>query len=160
VLLAHPGQLPTLEIQFGAPFALRLDSTTSLTSNPLTLTSTFDRLPDIPLTNLTVGLSGGPASLLRAGRHLCTTTQTATANFVAASGAIAQLSVTTAVPNCPAVASAAIVKVPRSLWLALSKHSGRGNKSRKQPKAPSRGARRGRDGHHRVAVRRGHPGLT
>ena len=108
VLVGHPGALPTLAILFSSPVPLELDGTVTLGGTPLTLTTTLDNLPDIPLTNLTVTFNGGPGSLFLAlPSALCSPPQTTSATFNGANGATVSQSVATSITGCPTVALAA-----------------------------------------------------
>jgi hypothetical protein len=101
-LISHSGAPPTVRIAFASPVALTLDSTTTLSSSPLKLTSTFVNLPDIPLTKLAVTFNGGPGSLFVAqASSICTPPQPTLGDFVGANGATAQQSVATTLLGCP-----------------------------------------------------------
>jgi hypothetical protein len=107
VLVAHPLALPTPTIVFGPPVPLVVPGTDSLTSNPLALHATFDQLPDIPLSRLTVTFAGGPGSLFVAkASALCAPPQDTTGTIVAQSGASLSGSVATTVFGCPASTAA------------------------------------------------------
>jgi hypothetical protein len=54
VTLGAPASAPTITIAFPAPFALTITGTIGLTNNSVT----FQNVPDIPLTNLTLNITG------------------------------------------------------------------------------------------------------
>ena len=54
------------------------------------LVTTFDGIPDVPLTKLMLNLSGGPKGALSTANDLCTTTPTVEAQYGAHSGATGQ----------------------------------------------------------------------
>jgi hypothetical protein len=65
---------PAITIRFPTPFALTLSGTVDLATN----TTTFTGLPDIPLTDLTVTLAGGPDAAFATACNPATGTATST----------------------------------------------------------------------------------
>jgi hypothetical protein len=109
VLVAHGGALPTPAIVFTSPVPLTLNGTDSISLNPpQTLTATFNGIPDIPLTNLTVTFNGGANGLFRAlPTAICPTAtnpnpQPTVASFTADNGLTSQQTANTTIIGCPA----------------------------------------------------------
>jgi hypothetical protein len=152
VLIAHPGSLPSAAILFNSPFATRIDSTSTISSSPLALQTTFDNLPDVPLTSLTVVFYGGPGSLFLSGTHLCSSPQTTTAQFSAWSGATAQQSATTQILSCP-VATTASAAAHRLAALVRA-HERRPTVRSRRARRARRALRHRRASHARRSTRR------
>ena len=107
VLISHSGALPTPSIVFTSPVALTINGTDTLGGSPLALTATFDNLPDIPLTNLTVTFNGGQGSLFLAhASALCTPPQPTVATGTSWGGQSGTVTVPTAVTGCPSASPA------------------------------------------------------
>jgi hypothetical protein len=104
VLVRHSGALPTVALFFQNPFPAEVDGTTAIVSpspGVNQLVTTFDTLPDVPLTNLTLTLNGGQGSVFVGGTNICSGSQPATADFTAFNGATATQTVNTPVTPCP-----------------------------------------------------------
>ena len=101
----HANALPTLEIVIPAPFNITLTGTPILSGS--SVQALVANVPDIPITNMTLNLPGGPASLFVAGVHMCTATQSFSGTFNSWSGVNATPSSTATVNGCPAGSPAA-----------------------------------------------------
>jgi hypothetical protein len=84
-LEAHkPGQLPTLEaILHGPGLQVHLSGTIDLSHG---ITSTFDGIPDVPISEFVLSLDAGPNSALSAKADLCAQPLTFRSSIVAQSG--------------------------------------------------------------------------
>lgn len=91
---AKPGALPGIALDLGL---IRLKGTVALGAR---LTTTFDGIPDVPLSKLTLSLSGGPKGALSTASDLCTTTPTVEAQYGAHSGATGKETVKATVVGC------------------------------------------------------------
>lgn len=100
---AKPGALPGLALDLGL---IRLKGSVALGTR---LTTTFDGIPDVPLSKLTLSLGGGPKGALSTTNDLCATTPTVAAQYGAHSGAAGRETVKATVVGC-AAASALTVK--------------------------------------------------
>jgi hypothetical protein len=99
---AKPGALPGIALDLGL---IRLKGTVALGTR---LTTTFDGIPDVPLSKLTLSLSGGPKGALSTTADLCTTTPTVEAQYGAHSGATGKETVKAAVVGCSAGAASGL----------------------------------------------------
>lgn len=108
VLQGHSGALPTPAIVFTAPIALVQPGTVKLSSGPpLTLTTTFDNLPDLPMSKLTVTFNGGLTGLFLANKlAICTSPQNSSGTLTGQNGATETGAVPTAISGCPAASAA------------------------------------------------------
>ncbi len=103
VLVSHPGALPTPVIVFSSPISLVQPGTVKLSSGPpLTLTTTFDGLPDLPMSKLSVTFNGGARGLFLANRvAICTKPQNSSGRLVGQNGATESGNVVTSILGCP-----------------------------------------------------------
>lgn len=99
---AKPGALPGIALDLGL---IRLKGTVALGTR---LTTTFDGIPDVPLSKLTLSLSGGPKGALSTTADLCTTTPTIEAQYGAHSGATGKETVKASVVGCAVSASSGL----------------------------------------------------
>jgi hypothetical protein len=104
VLVAHPGEIPTLAILIPQPIGLELDATPVLTGDAVR--AIVMNIPDVPIESLALTLPGGQSSLFRAGVHLCTAAQSFSAALTGWSGATANPVAAASVTGCPATAPA------------------------------------------------------
>ncbi len=98
VTLAGPATTPTITVSFPAPFAVSLAGTVSLTSNSVT----FANVPDLPLTSLTLNVTGPN------GQKAFTTTCAASSvvgNFTAQGGQTATSTAPITFTGCPPTTS-------------------------------------------------------
>ena len=65
--------------------------------------TTFDAIPDVPLTRLVLQLAGGPKAALTTTKDLCAGPDVVAAEFAAQSGAATHGRATAAVAGCPAL---------------------------------------------------------
>jgi hypothetical protein len=87
-------------IQFTSPIQLQLNGGADLPNN--IIVSTFDNVPDVPLSKFVLNFNNGPNGSLIAAQDLCSIgPQTVQADFLAHSGATATQSPTMAVTGCP-----------------------------------------------------------
>jgi hypothetical protein len=93
---AKPGALPGIALDLGL---IRLKGTVALGTR---VTTTFDGIPDVPLSKLTLSLSGGAKGALSTTSDLCTTTPTVEAQYGAHSGATGKETVKATVVGCAA----------------------------------------------------------
>ena len=100
VLVANGSGTPGMAIVFAAPFGITLTGTTALTASGFT--TTFEQMPDVPLSSVTVTLGGGSDSLLINGGSLCVGSPKLSASFTAQSASTATASAPLAVSGCPA----------------------------------------------------------
>jgi hypothetical protein len=94
--------LPKLVIPLTGPNGLRL--TVTGTSNVVDnhLVSTFDNLPDAPVSDFTLDIDGGKHGILVvSGTDICKSTQTATRQADGQNGKTADASLTLSTPACP-----------------------------------------------------------
>lgn len=91
---AKPGALPGIALDLGL---IRLKGSVALGTR---LTTTFDGIPDVPLSKLTLNLTGGPKGALSTTKDLCTTTPTVEAQYGAHSGATGKETVKATVVGC------------------------------------------------------------
>jgi hypothetical protein len=87
----------SLAVLFSNP-AIRLEGPAAITANGLT--TTFNGIPDVPLTDLKVRFSGGPNSLLVSTAALCVGTSNTVGDFTAHSGKTARVTAPLAVSGC------------------------------------------------------------
>lgn len=99
VLVAHTGSIPTLAVLVPQPFGIEIDATPILSGS--SVQALIVGIPDVPISDLTIDLSGGSNSLFRAGVHLCSTAQTLSGDFTAWSGATASPSAPAPIVGCP-----------------------------------------------------------
>jgi hypothetical protein len=104
VLVAHPGEIPTLAILIPQPIGLELDATPVLTGDAVR--AIVMNIPDVPIESLALTLPGGQSSLFRAGVHLCRAAQSFSAALTGWSGATANPVAAASVTGCPATAPA------------------------------------------------------
>jgi hypothetical protein len=108
IVLRKGSPLPGLALVFPPPFPLEFEGSTTLT--PLGLRSTFDNLPDLPISKLEVDFSSGSQSLLtRAG--VCLTGGTLRGSFTGRNGKTTSDSSRLAVLGCPFPKPAATVSL-------------------------------------------------
>jgi hypothetical protein len=90
-------------VQFTSPVQLELDGGANLPN--FIIVSTFDNVPDVPLSKFALHFDNGPNGSLLAGQDLCTIgPQTVQGEFLAHSGATATQTPTMAVNGCPPAA--------------------------------------------------------
>jgi hypothetical protein len=101
-LVSHGGQaFPDLDlIVRGDGVEVVLVGHTHISKQGIT-TSTFESLPDVPISSVTVNLPIGSRSVLTANGNLCTSTLTAPTTILAQSGAKITQKTRIAVNNCP-----------------------------------------------------------
>jgi hypothetical protein len=144
VLAGGPaGQLPKAALLFSDPFPAEIDGNVQVVNAPTggqQLITTFDTLPDVPLSNLIVVFNGGSYAVFVAGSNICTAPQPATAVFTAFDGATATQTANAQVMGCPSSASAtaavarlgkrgagtrSVRHVPAHLLAVVRHHAGR-----------------------------------
>ncbi|HEY6757957.1 MAG TPA: hypothetical protein VI318_00645 [Baekduia sp.] len=91
---AKPGALPGIALDLGI---VRLKGTVALGQR---LVTTFDNIPDVPLSKLVLNLTGGAKAALKTTKSLCTQTPTVLADYVAQSGATAKQTANATVVGC------------------------------------------------------------
>jgi hypothetical protein len=89
-----PGALPGIALDLGL---LRLQGTVALGTR---LVTTFEGIPDVPLSRLVLNLTGGAKGALSTNRSLCERVPTVQATYGAHSGATGQDAVDAAVVGC------------------------------------------------------------
>jgi len=101
-LVSHGGEaFPDLDLILrGDGLQVVLVGHTHISATGIT-TSTFETLPDVPISSAVVDLPVGPQSVLSANGSLCNSPLTAPATLVAQSGAKLTQQTTIAVRNCP-----------------------------------------------------------
>jgi hypothetical protein len=101
-LVSHGGEaFPDLDLVLsGDGVKVVLVGHTHISSTGIT-TSTFETLPDVPISSVVVDLPVGPQSVLSANGNLCNSTLTAPTTIVAQSGAKVTQQTAIAVRNCP-----------------------------------------------------------
>jgi hypothetical protein len=101
-LVSHGGQaFPDLDLVLrGDGVEVVLVGHTHISSAGIT-TSTFEALPDVPISNVAVSLPLGPQSVLSANGNLCKARLQAPTTIIAQSGAKIAPQTTIAVRNCP-----------------------------------------------------------
>lgn len=105
ILRTQPGRpLPRLTIVFPPPLGLHLDGVAELGAGGVS--TTFDGIPDVPLSNLEVQLAGGAQSLFT-GTALCSGSHALTGALAAHNGAGAPIAAPIAVSGCKPVAPGA-----------------------------------------------------
>ena len=102
VLKAVPGGLPQLVIVLSSPVPLQIAGSSSVTSTGR-LETTFDNLPDVPLTSLAVKLTGGAGSLLQAKPALCSDATTVAGEFTGQNAKTQSRTPALIVTGCPAI---------------------------------------------------------
>jgi hypothetical protein len=100
VLAGAEGSLPDLVAVFPPPVPLEIRGAAGLTDTGVG--ATFDDLPDLPLTRLTVRLAGGPDSVLTSTPALCTSQQRLGGDTRAHNGVEAAISAVVTVAGCQA----------------------------------------------------------
>jgi hypothetical protein len=93
---AKPGALPGIALDLGL---IRLKGSVTLGTRT---TTTFEGIPDVPLSKLTLSLTGGPKGALSTANDLCATTPTVEAQYGAHSGATGKETVRATVVGCAA----------------------------------------------------------
>ena len=91
---AKPGALPGIALDLGI---IRLKGSVGLGSR---LVTTFDDVPDVPLSKLVLNLAGGPKAVLKTSKSLCEQVPTVEAQYGAHSGATGKESVNATVLGC------------------------------------------------------------
>jgi hypothetical protein len=105
VIKSQPGALPLLVIVLPPPLPLQIVGSPGLALTGQT-TTTFDNLPDAPITKLTVTLNGGADSVLQARSGLCTGAKTVGGTFAAHSGKTANVNAPLPVSGtCPSAST-------------------------------------------------------
>ncbi|HSZ70606.1 MAG TPA: hypothetical protein VK756_09610 [Solirubrobacteraceae bacterium] len=101
-LVSHGGEaFPDLDLVLsGDGVKVVLVGHTHISSTGIT-TSTFETLPDVPISSVVVNLPVGPQSVLSANANLCKSPLTAPTTIVAQSGAKLTQQTPIAVRNCP-----------------------------------------------------------
>lgn len=113
VLLVATSDLPELVVQLSGPVPVQLAGSIALPG-----TTTFDGIPDVPLSRFELTIDGGSASsLLINAEDLCKrgAHTTATANILAHSGRTAQLSAPLEVVGCVGTAASKTLRATGSL---------------------------------------------
>ena len=98
IVLRKGSPLPGLALVFPAPFPLKLEGTTSLTT--LGLRTTFSNLPDVPISRLDVLFSGGSDSLFT-GAKLCLTGGVLRGSFTGQNGKSSSDRTNVLIGGCP-----------------------------------------------------------
>lgn len=106
---ARLGALPGIALDLGI---IRLKGTVGLGAR---LVTTFDSIPDVPLSKLTLNLAGGPKAALKTTRDICTTKPTVLADYAAQSGAVARETVNATPVGCALSAQSKTLTVKGSL---------------------------------------------
>jgi len=102
---AKPGALPGIALDLGL---VRLRGAVALGTRVVT---TFDGIPDVPLSKLVLNLTGGPKGALVTSTDLCKSTPTVESQYGAHSGANGKETVKATVVGCsPAAASGLTIK--------------------------------------------------
>jgi hypothetical protein len=98
VLLSSPNGQPRTAVVFPAPFPIILIGTSTTSGNRLV--TTYDNQPDVPLSDVTVKLDGGPSSLLVNGWSMCFGAPAVQGDFLAHSARTAPAPAPVAVTGC------------------------------------------------------------
>lgn len=99
---AKPGALPGIALDLGL---VRLKGTVTLGTRVVT---TFDGIPDVPLSKLVLNLNGGSKGALSTTTDLCTSTPTVEAQYGAHSGASGKETVKASVVGCSVAAASGL----------------------------------------------------
>jgi hypothetical protein len=91
---ARLGALPGIALDLGI---IRLKGTVGLGDR---LVTTFDSIPDVPLSKLTLNLTGGSKAALKTTKDVCTTRPTVLADYAAQSGATFRQTANASVVGC------------------------------------------------------------
>jgi hypothetical protein len=91
---AKLGALPGIALDLGI---IRLKGTVALGDR---LVTTFDSIPDVPLSKLTLNLAGGAKAALKTTKDVCTTRPTVLADYAAQSGATYRQTATASTVGC------------------------------------------------------------
>lgn len=116
-LVGHGANLPTLEVVLKAPvFTVNLSGSIDLT--PGGIISSFNTVPDMPISNFTLDLPTGPHSALATSADLCAADLSVPATFVAHSGRTVEKTFPLTVTDCRfAVKSAKVRRTVATLTL-------------------------------------------
>ncbi len=106
---ARPGALPGIALDLGI---IRLKGSVALGTR---LVTTFDNIPDVPLSRLTLALAGGPRAALKTTKDICTTAPTVEAVYTSQSGAAARETVKATPVGCAVSAQSKTLSVRGSL---------------------------------------------
>jgi hypothetical protein len=98
---AKLGALPGIALDLGI---IRLKGSVALGQR---LVTTFDGIPDVPLSKLVLNLTGGPKAALKTSKNLCTQTPTVLAEYASHSGKTAKETVNALVSGCGVSAKSA-----------------------------------------------------
>jgi hypothetical protein len=112
---ARLGALPGIALDLGI---IRLKGTVGLGAR---LVTTFDNIPDVPLSSLKLNLTGGPKAALKTTKDLCTTRPTVLADYAAQSGATARATVAASVVGCGVSAQSARTLTVRGSLKGISR---------------------------------------
>jgi hypothetical protein len=105
-ILQTPSGYPALRITL-EPLGITVTGTSGLDTQKLT--TTFDNLPDTPLSSFALTLNGGKSGVFQVGSDLCTgRTQFASGSFVGQNGATAASTAAVAVQGCQPEATASL----------------------------------------------------
>jgi hypothetical protein len=102
---AKLGALPGIALDLGL---IRLKGSVALGQR---LVTTFDSVPDVPLSKLVLSLTGGPKAVLKTSKSLCDQTPTVLAEYGSHSGATRKDTVNAQVVGCGAVSAASKLTV-------------------------------------------------
>lgn len=106
---AKLGALPGIALDLGI---IRLKGTVGLGTR---LVTTFDNIPDVPLSKLTLSLTGGPKAALKTIKDICTTSPTVLADYTAQSGATSRETVKATPVGCAVSAASKTLAVKGTL---------------------------------------------
>jgi hypothetical protein len=98
-LVAHSGALPTLEALMRGQ-GLNIDLSGAIKLDPAGLISTFNSVPDVPITSFVLDLPEGPHSALAASRGVCGGALTMPTTIVGQNGARVQQATPITVTGC------------------------------------------------------------
>jgi hypothetical protein len=98
-LVGHSGALPTLEALMQGQ-GLNIDLSGTIKLDPAGLTSTFESVPDVPITSFVLDLPRGPHSALAASRGICGGALTMATTIVGQNGARIQRATPIKVTGC------------------------------------------------------------
>jgi hypothetical protein len=98
-LVDSPGQLPNLVVYLNGTINVRLVGKISVPAAGTV--TTFDGIPDVPLSRFKLDFNGGQAGLVGATKDICANSPKIKGEFLAHSGATKNVTITPTVKGCP-----------------------------------------------------------